>query len=406
MELGTEGYSPGLIRKIEYAGGNSCSFKQASEALKRLAELPIDPKHVSRITERIGQERLARRDDDVKKFKAGTLKPRFQDTPGIAVVEVDAGKCQLRDEGSTRGVHNARWGDTKVASFVTYPKPALPQDYQPNPPPAFLDRAAVPRLCSEMEKIRSQGRPASAEESPKTPGRTPAAPAKRKSPRPIMRTAVATTANAEAFGDLVATEAHHRNFHNARTSAVIGDGGNWIGPFAEMHFPDSFQILDFLHLLVHLYAAAVSAWPNKPGRTWPLYTALLTKAWQGKVQVVLEELQRHQDRIGAPAKDAPDDDPRAVLARTIKYVRDNESRMKYPEYRRRGLPITSSLVESLIKQFNLRVKGSEKFWCRERVEGVLQVRAAYLSEDDRAERHFSERPLPRAVGARRREAAA
>lgn len=342
----------------------------------------------------------------MKKFKAGTLKPRFQDTPGVAVVEVDAGKCQLRDEGSTRGVHNARWGDTKVGCFVTYPRPALEHDYQPDPPRAFLDRATVPRLCSEMEKIRSEAQLASTEETPRPSHRTAAAPAKRKSPRPIMRTAVATTANAEAFGEMVALEAHHRNFHKARTSAVIGDGGNWIGPFADMHFPDSFQILDFLHLLVYLYAAAVSAYPNTPSRSWPLYKALLTQAWRGKTKDVLAEMERHLHRIGAPTKDTPHEAPRAVLARSIKYVRDNESRMKYPDYRRRGLPVTSSLVESLIKQFNLRVKGSEKFWCKKRVEGVLQVRAAYLSEDDRAKRHFHQRPLPRAVGARRRGAAA
>jgi hypothetical protein len=406
LDLGTEGYSPSLIRKIEYAGGNSSSFKQASEALKRLAELPIDPKHVSRITERLGKERLAQREDDVKKFKAHTLKPRFQDIPSVAVVEVDAGKCQLRDEGSTRGVHNPHWGDTKVASFVTYPKPALEQDYQPDPPPAFLDRATVPRLCSEMERIRSEAKLAPVQKTPKPCNRTAAAPAKRKSPRPVMRTAVATTANVEAFGDLVATEAHHRRFHDAKTSAVIGDGGNWIGPFAAMHFPDSFQILDFMHLLVYLYAAAISAYPNRLSRSWPLYTALLKAAWRGKTNDVLAEMEMHLARIGAPAKDTPQDNPRSILARAIKYVRDNESRMKYPDYRRRGLPITSSLVESLIKQFNLRVKGSEKFWCRNRVEGVLQVRAAYLSEDDRAERHFSQRPLPRAVGAKRRGAAA
>lgn len=406
MDLGTEGYSPSLIRKVEYAGGNSSSFKQASEALKRLAELPIDPKHVSRITGRLGQERLVRREDDVKKFKAGTLKPRYQDTPSIAVVEVDAGKCQLRDQGKPRGVHNPHWGDTKVGCFVTYPKPALQQDYQPYPPRAFLDRATVPRLCSEMERIRGEAKLASPATSPKPRERTDAAPTKRKSPRPIMRTAVATTANMEVFGNLVATEAHHRNFHNAKTSAVIGDGGNWIGPLADMHFPDSFQILDFLHLLVHLYAAAISAFPNMPSRSWPLYTALLTQAWRGKATEVLAELQRHLNRIGAPAKDTGADNPRSILARTIQYVRDNQSRMKYPDYRRHGLPVTSSLVESLIKQFNKRVKGSEKFWCRERVECVLQVRAAYLSEDDRADRHFSHRPLPRAVGRGRRGAAA
>ncbi len=76
--------------------------------------------------------------------------------------------------------------------------------------------------------------------------------------------------------------------------------------------------------------------------------------------------------------------------------------MDYPTYRRQGLPITSAPVESLIKQVNRRVKGSEKFWLRGGVEGVLQVRAAYLSEDGRADRHWARpRPRGRAVGSGR-----
>jgi hypothetical protein len=35
----------------------------------------------------------------------------------------------------------------------------------------------------------------------------------------------------------------------------------------------------------------------------------------------------------------------------------------------------------VIKQWNRRVKGSEKFWLEQGGEGILQVRAAYLSED-------------------------
>ena len=59
-------------------------------------------------------------------------------------------------------------------------------------------------------------------------------------------------------------------------------------------------------------------------------------------------------------------------------------------------------MESLIKQFNRRVKGTEKFWLEQGVEAVLQVRAAYLSEDDRADRYWSmPRPHNAAVGRNR-----
>ena len=54
--------------------------------------------------------------------------------------------------------------------------------------------------------------------------------------------------------------------------------------------------------------------------------------------------------------------------------------MNYPEYRKQGLPLTSSHIESTVKLINRRIKGSEKFWLREASECVLQLRADYLSD--------------------------
>jgi hypothetical protein len=49
-------------------------------------------------------------------------------------------------------------------------------------------------------------------------------------------------------------------------------------------------------------------------------------------------------------------------------------------------------MESLVKEFNYRVKGSEKFWNDGRnAEAILQARAAVLSDDDRLSRHVAER---------------
>ena len=67
--------------------------------------------------------------------------------------------------------------------------------------------------------------------------------------------------------------------------------------------------------------------------------------------------------------------------------------MDYPRYRREGLPTTSSLVESLVGEFNARVKGKQKHWVRpDGAESILQLRAAVLSQDDRLSRYFADRP--------------
>ena len=68
--------------------------------------------------------------------------------------------------------------------------------------------------------------------------------------------------------------------------------------------------------------------------------------------------------------------------------------MNYPDYRKQGLPITSCVIESLIKEINDRVKGSEKFWNRlDATEGeaMLQVTAALLCDGDPLSKHIASR---------------
>jgi len=65
--------------------------------------------------------------------------------------------------------------------------------------------------------------------------------------------------------------------------------------------------------------------------------------------------------------------------------------MKYAEYRRLGLPITSSHIESTIKQINRRVKGTEKFW-DQGAEPLLQLAADHLSETRDLDRFWKRRP--------------
>ena len=92
-----------------------------------------------------------------------------------------------------------------------------------------------------------------------------------------------------------------------------------------------------------------------------------------------------------------DDDPRKILIQELGYLENNRGRMDYPRYRQQGLPWTSSHVESTVKLFNRRVKGSEKFWGETGAEAILQLRAAFLSEDGRLEQHLRSGPAVRSV---------
>ena len=122
--------------------------------------------------------------------------------------------------------------------------------------------------------------------------------------------------------------------------------------------------------------------------------------WQGRVAEVIKELERRQAEVGMPAAEDPEGSPRRVVAEALGYLRNNQHRMRYDEYRRLGLPMTSSHVESTVKQFNRRVKGTEKFWSEEGAEALLQLRADYLSETEPMEKFWADRQA-NATGRRR-----
>ena len=75
----------------------------------------------------------------------------------------------------------------------------------------------------------------------------------------------------------------------------------------------------------------------------------------------------------------------------MRYLKNHQQRMRYDESRRLGSPITTSHVESTVKQFNRRVKGTEKFWSEEGAEALLQLRADYLSETEPMEKFWKDR---------------
>ena len=94
-----------------------------------------------------------------------------------------------------------------------------------------------------------------------------------------------------------------------------------------------------------------------------------------------------------PAENIAADDPLKPVTDAARYLGNNLKRMDYPRYRRLGLPVTSAPMESLIKQMNARVKGTEMFWDDpEGAESILHIRAAALSEDGRLDDYLATRP--------------
>jgi hypothetical protein len=387
LQLGTEGYSPRLVQKAVRQASKAGSFAEASADLQELAEVTISATHVQRLSQRIGAEWQELREEDVAAFQKDELPCSHQGTPKAAAVMLDGGRVQTRAEASGRGVTDPGWREVKVACCLSLSSTACGSDPQPEPPAKFREPTEAARLALE---VKSRGKPAL--------GRKPAPPPKRKKrkkkPRRIqkrVRTVVATMADSATFGWQMAAEVQRRGLDRAKRKACVCDGQRYNWSLFELHLlPLGFLgILDFLHLLAYLYDAAHALHGSDQAAGWQCYERWLRSAWSGQVNALLRELRSAAAKLGEPPEKAAADDPRQIVADTLGYVTNNRARMDYPEYRRLGLPISSAPVESTIKQINRRIKSTEKFWLENGAEAILQLRAAYLSEDGRWEKYWS-----------------
>ncbi len=403
LRLDGHGYSPAVLEQIVTAAARLDSFADAAFAVG-LTGLSISPRHVQQLTQEVGTDLARQRDAQAVQRRRRQLPPRVAQTPQAVVVEIDGGRLRTRACGQGRGVHQAENKEDKIACLATLESVEHAADPQPEPPPTFLQPRRVQRLVQQMAGQAAQpcgddeattlsaaaadnGR-AEQQPSPRRPEQEPWAPKRR------TRTCVASMADSRSFGPMVAGEAQARDFYAATRRAFVADGLAYNWSIHHGYFSDFEPIVDFLHVVCYLYKAAWGLGTDEASR-WSLYQGWLRQCWQGRVSEAMAELREHQQRVGCPPPESevPANDVRRLVAETLSYLEHNRDRMDYPRYRRLGLPTTSSLVESLVGDFNARVKSKQKYWNRgQGAEAILQVRAAYLSEDGRLQRYFAQRP--------------
>jgi hypothetical protein len=300
-------------------------------------EAPLDGKQIERWAERLGQAVVDQRQAEVEALGRGCKPQGPLNAPALLVVGMDGGRVQMRQKDPAT---QSRWREDKVLSLTSY----LPGDGQD------------------------------------------------KKPRKLVTTYVATMRDAAAFGPMVAVEAYRRGLWQAPVVLNISDGGNWIDPLAELQRLADVRIIDFYHAAERLFAVAEAL----RGKGTPQAQSL-GEAWKGllhagKVQTVLARMKAEAQRLG-PARptDGPAH-PREVLRQNLGYFEKHQDHMHYDEYRRKGWPIGSGNVEAGVKGFNKRVKGTDQFWIKSGVESIMALRALWMSQDQRWERYWSNRP--------------
>ena len=414
------------------------SFRQGSQGLDHLSHLDVSAKQVERVVRRIGEERCDQRDAEVEAFERLPLvdkdkAPKGITPPDLAVVMVDGGRLQILDRsGSTAdsgekgeeqeeptvrepGSKGKHWREGKVGLLMRMSSPSSKADPCPDIPQHFIDEARIEKLAREMkakprrveaaspsqqddgpvESIPTtdpEAEPtatpaATAADAPVSPcaeeGKTPSSREEGSSwdpPEVKARKVVASRRNWKKFGPILATAAWSVGYMAAPRRAFVGDGSTHVWGVWRRHFTRFEPILDFVHALTYVYGGAMAGRQDQ-GEGWKVYQRWIGWVWQGKVGKVIEELRKRQQEIGEVEEGDKEGSPRKVVQETLTYLGNQQGRMKYHEYRQKGLPVSSSHIESEIKRMNQRVKGTEKFWSEKGAEGILQLRADYLSDD-------------------------
>ncbi len=321
------------------------------------ADVPLTGRRVQRLTQEVGADLARRRDEQAERYRRRELPSRAAPPP-VAVVEVDGGRLGTRRSGAGPGVHQPQAKEDKIACLVGVRSAVHAADPQPEPPASFRDARRVARL------VRPHGQaPPADEAAADAPTAASDADDWPERPERLVRTCVASMSDSRAFGPLAAAEAQARGFFDSPRQAFLGDGQQYNWRIQRAYFPHFEAVADFLHVLCYLYRGAWAVGGDEASR-WPQFETWMRACWQGRVGEVLSELAAWQERLGCPPPQADEPNPRRVVQDVERYLGNNRGRMDYPRYRRAGLPVTSSWVESLVGEFNGRVKGRDKYGSR------------------------------------------
>jgi hypothetical protein len=319
------------------------TFDNAARALgiDWCVESPLDGKQVQRWSEALGRTMVRRRDAEVQAYEEGRRPECPANEPQLLVVGMDGGRYQSREKDQQT---QSRWREDKVLNVTTY----IPGDGRDGPD--------------------------------------------ARKPQPLVSTYLATARDAHAFGKMARVEAERRGLRQAQVVIGMGDGGNWLDPVFERQFRLTARIIDWCHASEHLWDCAKAAHgPDTPqAAMWGERVEALL--WDGRVKEVIAALSEQSQRLGEPLPTDPPQHPRRLLQQNVGYFTKHQQHMNYPAYRAQGWPIGSGVTEAAVKQCNKRVKGTEQFWSSAGVEAVLMLRVMWISQDQRWERHWANRP--------------
>ena len=348
------------------------SYENAVRNLKELIHLDINKNQVRRISNHVGAYIINKFEELHKDLSQGMpskiisgrhplitklkVDPKYLNKSDYLIcLAVDGGRMQLFDwippERDKKGKKTLYWHENKVFRISIYDKT---------------------NLCAVTDSIDG------------TDGKNV-----YKSARIIrgLTTYGATNKSWKETGPLIISHLYMRGIQPENVSVCISDGSEHILTqlFTPL-FPQATHILDYYHKSEALHKCLKSIGKTENG----LFEKLKVLLWEGAVEKLTDKLKEFQSDVGKPEKGKRySDDPKVILDNFISHLSKNANRLRYKEYRNEKFPIGSGSVESAVKLFGKRIKGTEKQWNEYGGESILSLYAFLLSEDKRWENLWS-----------------
>lgn len=351
--LGIPSFGPSVevAQKISHAAVTARSFEMASEILREHSSIELSAKQVRVSSESEGKRVAEIRQREVEIFRKGEKIAVPSVVCDLIVVTADGGRIQTRQSDEEGGA----WKEDKIGAIY---------DASPRKDPAA-------RKAEEYDGAKAR-----------------------------VKTFAATLQSWDEFGGMLCVEAYKRGYLQAKERLFISDGAQSLRTFRQDNFPEAIFILDWYHAAEHLSGCAKAAFGEATDECAAWYKRTKTKLWMGDLDGVIRAIEKESNRVGKPQPKEHEGSPRVILHRDIGYFSENRKGMDYPRFRAEGWPLGSGVAEGAVKQFGMRLKGSEKFWngfgCGLGAEEMLALCALHRSEDGRWHEYWRRRAQPSA----------
>ena len=174
----------------------------------------------------------------------------------------------------------------------------------------------------------------------------------------------------------VKKEMHRRDPRGKKFRVVVTDGERALQRRACLMLDDAVLVLDLLHVLERLWTAGHALHGEGSGEAVEFVRRRTLRILHGQVSQVVKGLRQIVTKRQLKGKKAN------ALLGAASYYYKNKSRMRYHEYLAQGLPIASGSVEGACKNLiKDRMERSGMRWSSDGAEGMVKMRAIYLSGD-------------------------